>query len=328
MRRRHLVSGIATLAGLPPLARPTLAQSQWPTRPITLIVPFPPGGQADIAARGISASLEQTLGRPVVIDNRGGAGGGSVGNAAAARAAPDGYTLLVTLASLAVLPEADRLFERQPSYEVTQLEPIARIIGDPFFLAVAAGSPWRSAHDFIEDARRRPGAISYGSSGSYGVVHVAMEMLTAAAGVQLLHVPFRGGAPAMTALLSGTVAALATSPGIVRQHMEAGRVRALASWGAERLAEHPDVPTLKELGWSDVEFLGWAGLFAPRGVPAPVLSRLREAMRTAMTSPEVLQVFQRAGSLPAYLDTPEFSRFLEADNARLIATVRKIGKVD
>src|SRR3954449_7032702 len=157
MDRRQLLKSVAALPALPAL--PALAQGDWPTRNVTMIVPFPPGGQADLAARPVAAALEKIFGRGVIVENRGGAGGG-VGNAAAARAEPDGYTLLMTLSSLAVLPEADRLFERKPAYEVADLAPVARILADPTLLAVPASSPWRTLGDFVEDAKARPGGIA------------------------------------------------------------------------------------------------------------------------------------------------------------------------
>src|SRR3954451_8532546 len=236
MNRRELLKAAAAL----PLAQTALsnaafAQSPYPSRNITMIVPFPPGGQADLAARPVAQALERILGKPVIVDNRAGGGGGSVGNAQAARAAPDGYTLLMTLSSLAVLPEADRLFERTVAYEVSQFAPIARVLADPTLLAVSASSPWRTLKDFIEDARRRPGEIPYGSSGPYGTLHVAMEMFASSAGIKLLHVPFRGAGPALTALLSGTVQALASAPGTLKQQVDDGKMRVLANWGSMRI---------------------------------------------------------------------------------------------
>jgi tripartite-type tricarboxylate transporter receptor subunit TctC len=263
----------------------------------------------------------------VVVENRGGAGG-SVGNAAVARAAPDGHTLLMTLSSLAVLPEADRLFERPPAYEVSQLAPIARVLADPTLLAVPASAPWRSVQDLVDDAKRRPGQIPYGSSGLYGTLHVAMEMFANAAGIKLLHVPYRGAGPAVTGLLSGQVQALASAPGVLKPHVDAGSMRVLANWGATRIESFPDLPTFKELGYPDVEFLIWAGLFAPGNLADPIAAKLREAMRGAMANPEVVRVFENAGSPPAYLDAPDFERFVAADSARLIEAVRKIGKVE
>lgn len=331
MRRRDVLKGamsvpLAAAASSSWLAAAE-AQEDWPNRTITLIVPFPPAGQADLAARPVAAALEKILGRPVVVDNRAGGGGGSVGNAAAARANPDGYTLLVTLSSLAVLPEADRLFGRQPAYEVSQLVPIARILADPTMLAVPASAPWKTVPDLVEDAKKRPNEIPYGSSGPYGTLHIAMEMFAASAGIRLLHVPFRGAAPALTALLSKSVEALASAPGVLKPQADDGKLRILACWGAERVASFPDVPTFKELGYPDVEFYIWAGVFSPRGLPDPIMSRLRAAIGAAMRSPEVIRTFETAGSPPAYQDAPDFSRFVEADSRRLIAAVQKIGRV-
>ena len=214
------------------LERGASRKRAYPSRNITMIVPFPAGGQADLAARPVALALEQILGKPVIVDNRAGGGGGSVGNAAAARAEPDGHTLLMTLSSLAVLPEADRLFDRPVAYEVSQFAPVARVLADPTLLAVPASAPWKTLQDFVDDAKKRPGQIPYGSSGPYGTLHVAMEMFAASAGIKLLHVPFRGAGPALTALLSGTVQALASAPGTLKQQVDDGKMRVLANWGA------------------------------------------------------------------------------------------------
>ncbi|MDB5504204.1 MAG: Tat pathway signal protein [Tardiphaga sp.] len=330
-RRDVLKAAVAvpvTYAGLGALMSMSRAETAWPSRNITMIVPFPAGGQADLAARPVAIALERILGKPVIVDNRAGGAGGSVGNAQAARAEPDGYTLLMTLSSLAVLPEADRLFERPVSYEVAQFAPVARVLADPTLLAVPANAPWKTLQDFVDDAKRRPGQIPYGSSGPYGTLHVAMEMFAASAGIKLLHVPFRGAGPALTALLSGTVQAVASAPGTLRQQVDDGKMRVLANWGAERVPSFPDLPTFKELGYKDVEFYIWAGLFAPAALPAPIMTRLREAMAQAVQAPEVSRTFAAAGSPVAYLDAPDFAKFVDTDSARLIAAVKKIGKVE
>lgn len=323
IRRRH---ALALSLGLPALVGSARAQA-WPTRPITMIVPFPPGGQADLAARPIAAAMEKTLGQPIVVTNRGG-GGGAVGNRAAAQSASDGYTLLMTLSSLAVLPEADRLFGRTPSYEVSQLAPIGRVLADPTLLAVPHGAPWQTLDDLIADAKSRPGVIPYGSSGTYGTLHIAMEMFARSAGIKLLHVPFQGAGPAVTAILGGTVQALASAPGVLLPHVRDRRLRVLASWGASRIASFPDTPTFKELGHASVEFYIWAGLFAPAGVAAPIMARLGEAFGGACVDPEVVRVFRAAGSPVAYQDAAAFAAFVASDSARLIAAVRTIGKVE
>ena len=328
MDRRNLLRAAAAL----PLLRaavPDKAFAQtYPVRNITMIVPFPAGGQADLAARPVAMALERILGKPVIVDNRAGGGGGSVGNAAAARAEPDGYTLLMTLSSLAVLPEADRLFDRPVAYEVSQFAPVARMLADPTLLAVPASAPWKTLAEFVEDAKARPGQIPYGSSGPYGTLHIAMEMFAASAGIKLQHVPFRGAAPALTALLSDTVQALASAPGVLKQQVDDGKLRVLANWGAERIASFPNLPTFRELGYKDVEFYIWAGLFAQSALPAPIMAQLRKAMAEAVKAPEVARTFEAAGSPVAYLDAPEFSRFVAEDSARLIAAVKKIGRVE
>lgn len=304
------------------------AQAAWPTRNITMIVPFPAGGQADLAARPVAAALEKIIGKPVIVDNRAGGAGGSVGNAAAARAEPDGYTLLMTLSSLAVLPEADRLFDRPVAYEVSQFAPVARVLADPTMLAVPASAPWKTVQEFVDDAKKRPGEIPYGSSGPYGTLHVAMEMFAASAGIKLLHVPFRGAGPALTGLLTNTVQAVASAPGTLRAQVDDGKMRVLACWGSQRVASFPDTPTFQELGYKDVEFYIWAGLFAQKALPETIMTKLREGMREAVQAPEVKKTFETAGSPVAYMDAPEFAKFVETDSARLIAAVKKIGKVE
>ncbi|MDQ4135689.1 MAG: tripartite tricarboxylate transporter substrate binding protein, partial [Pseudomonadota bacterium] len=227
-----------------------------------------------------------------------------------------------------VLPESDRLFGRQPAYEVGQFAPVARVLADPTLLAVPASAPWKTLQDLVEDAKKRPAQIPYGSSGPYGTLHVAMEMFASAAGIKLLHVPYRGAGPAVTGLLSGQIQALASAPGVLKPHVDSGAMRVLANWGATRVPSFPDLPTFKELGYPDVEFYIWAGLFSPKGLPDPIMTRLRDAMRQAMADREVLRVFENAGSPPAYQDAPEFARFVEADSARLIKAVQVIGKVE
>jgi tripartite-type tricarboxylate transporter receptor subunit TctC len=332
MNRRELLKAGAALPLVPTalqtLAAPALAEAAWPAHTITIIVPFPAGGQADLAARPVAQALERILDRNVIVDNRAGGAGGSIGNAQAARADADGYTLLMTLSSLAVLPEADRLFERPVAYEVSQFAPVARVLADPTLLAVPASAPWKTLQEFVDDAKKRPGEILYGSSGPYGTLHVAMEMFASNAGIKLLHVPFRGAGPALNALLAGTVQALASAPGTLKQQVDDGRMRVLANWGAERIASFPDLPTFKELGYPDVEFYIWAGLFAQAALPAPIMTRLRDAMAQAVKSPEVIKTYETAGSPVAYLDAPEFAKFVEADSTRLIAAVKKIGKVE
>jgi tripartite-type tricarboxylate transporter receptor subunit TctC len=320
--RRALLAAAAL-----PLAPAAHAQSDWPARPVTMVVAFPPGGQADLAARPTAAALERILRQPVVVQNRGGAAG-AIGNGFVARSAPDGYTLLMALSSIAVIPEAERLFNRAPPYTMDQFTPIALVNADPTMLAVPANAPWRSIEEFAAAARAAPGTIPYGSSGTYGTLHVAMEMFAHAAGIRLLHVPFGGAGPAITALLGGQIQALASAPGTLTQHVRDGRLRVLGCWGRDRVAAFPEVPTFMERGFAEVEFYIWAGLFAPAATPAPIVLRLREAMRQAVADPQLIQAFTAAGAPVAYMDQPDFQRFFDTDTARLLAAVRRIGRVE
>lgn len=292
-----------------------------------MIVPFPPGGQADLAARPVALALEQILGRSVIVDNRSGAGG-MLGNAAAARAEPDGHTLLMALSSMTFLPEAERLYGRKPSYEHDQLVPIARVLADPATLAVRNDSSYKSVADLVADAKKRPGEISFSSSGNYGAAHVPFEMFQQAAGIKLLHVPYRGGGPALTAFIGAQVDLTAQAPGPIYPHLQSGAARLLAHWGGKRTPELAGVPTMIELVYRDVEYYIWAGLFTPKGTPAAVITRLRDAVREAMMTAQVTSVFEKAGSPPAYMDQPEFEEFVAADAARLIPVIRKIGRLD
>ena len=302
------------------------AQDVYPSKPITLIVPFPPGGVADIVGRPFAEALSRELKTPVIIENKPGAGGG-IGMGAVAKAKADGYTLLMALSSISILPEADKVLGRAPLYQLDQFTPIARLTADPTVLAVRADSPWKTLQDFVADARRRPGAITYGSSGNYGTMHVPMEMFAHRADVKLLHVPFTGGGPAVVALLGGQVDALSTGPSTVLQHVKAGKVRVLASWGDHRLASLPDVKTLTESGF-DAVFFQWCALFAPAGTPEPVLSRLREAARVAAADPRFVNTLATVETPVQYLDAPEMRRFWEADAKTLAEAVQRVGKVE
>jgi tripartite-type tricarboxylate transporter receptor subunit TctC len=321
-RIARIVFAALSLAALP-LA---YADEPYPSRPITLVVPFPPGGVADIVGRPFADALSRELKTPVVIENKPGAGGG-IGMGLVAKAKPDGYTLLLALSSISILPEADKVLGRASLYRLDQFMPIARLTADPTVLAVRADSPWKTLDEFIADARKRPGAITYGSSGNYGTMHMPMEMFAHTANLKLLHVPFTGGGPAVVALLGGQVDALSTGPSTVLQHVKAGKVRVLASWGDHRLASLPDVRTLAESGY-DAVFFQWSGLFSPAGTPEAVVTRLREAARVAAADPKFVNTLKTVETPVAYLDAPELRRFWDADAKKLADAVQRVGKVE
>lgn len=303
-----------------------IALAQYPDRPVTMIVPFPPGGVADTVARPVAEAMSAALKQPVVIENKAGAGG-SIGMAQVAKSKPDGYTVLLALSSLVVLPEADKVLGRAPAFQVRDLKPIARFTADPTVLAVRADSPWKTYQDFIAAAKAAPGKLNFGSSGNYGTMHIPMAMLMLSADVKLTHVPYTGAGPAIVGLLGGQVDALATGPATIVQYVQAGRIRALAHWGEGRLATLPDVPSLKELG-VPIDFAQWAGLFVPADTPEPVVARLREAARAAGTDPKVREVLLKAGSPVLYQDAPEFQKYVDADAQKMADVVKRIGKVE
>jgi tripartite-type tricarboxylate transporter receptor subunit TctC len=303
-----------------------VAFAQYPDKPVTMIVPFPPGGVADTVARPVAEALGNALKQPVVIENKAGAGG-AIGMAHVAKAKPDGYTILMALSSLVILPEADKVLGRTPSFQVKDLKPVARITADPTVLAVRADSPWKTYAEFIAAAKAAPGKINFGSSGNYGTMHIPMMMLSLGAAVKMTHIPYTGAGPAIVGLLGGQVDAISTGPATIVQHVQAGKIRALAHWGEGRLTTLPDVPSLKELG-VPITFAQWSGIFVPEDTPAPVVARLREAARVAGNDPKVKEVLLKAGSPVLYQDAPEFQSYVDADAAKMADVVKRIGKLE
>lgn len=302
------------------------AQETYPARPVTLIVPFPPGGVADITGRPTAAALEKVLKQPIVIANRPGAGG-AVGNSLVANAKPDGYTLLMALSSISVIPEADKLFDRKPAYTLDQLTPIALISADPTILVVHPSLPVKSLKELIALAKAKSGQMSFSTSGIYGALHMPMEMFLHAANLKMRAVHTNGGGPAITILLGGHVEMTVGGPAAIASHVKAGRLRPIVSWGAKRHESFPQVPTFKESGF-DIEYYIWAGMFAPKGTPEPVLKTVRDAVRKAVEDPDFKAQMQKIESPIQYLDAPEFAKYWAADAKRLADAVKAVGKVE
>ena len=323
---RGAARALAALA-LAATALTSVAQTHWPAdKTITMIVPFPPGGVADTVARPVAEALGRELKQTVIVENRVGAGG-ALGIGMASRAPADGYTLLLSLSSISILPEADRILERKPGFTLNQFKPIARFTADPTVFVVRADAPWKTLAEFVAEAKKKPGTYNYGSSGNYGTMHVPMEMLKAKAGFHMTHIPYTGAGPAVLALLAGQVDAVATGPSTVAQHIRSGRLRALAHWGEKPLAALPDVPSLKQSGHATA-FAQWSALFVPAGVPDDIIQKLRTAARKVASDPAVVQTINRAGSPLEYLDAPEFQAYWDKDAALMVEAVRKIGKVE
>lgn len=304
----------------------TFALAQYPTKPITMVVPFPPGGVADTVGRPVAEAMSRHLKQSIVVENKGGAGGG-IGMAQVAKSKADGYTVLMSLSSLVVLPEADKILQRPPMFQVNQLKAIARFTADPTVLVVRSESPWKTYAEFMAYVKSNPGKISFGSSGNYGTMHVPMEQLKAATSTFMLHVPYTGAGPAVMALLGGQIEALSTGPASVKQHLASGRLRALAHWGEGRLPGMPEVPSFKELGLP-IQYSQWSGMFVPADTPTAVVDSLRQAAKFAAQDPRAVAALTASGTSFMYQDATDFERFVQNDAKAMSALVARIGKVD
>jgi tripartite-type tricarboxylate transporter receptor subunit TctC len=301
------------------------AQESYPTRPITIVASFPPGGISDITGRPLAATLEKVLKNPVVLVNKSGAAG-AVGNQFVATAKPDGYTLLLGIVSISFHPAKDQLFGQPPTYTLDQFTGVARLSAEPSIIAVSAETPWKTIKELVDDAKKRPGQITFSSSGLYGASHVPTEMFLQAAGITMRHLPTTGGGPMVTAVL-GNHAQLTTAPTtLVGGHSKAGKMRLLAHTGTGRLPAFPDVPSLAELGY-DVSYHAWTGLIAPKATPPHVIKILREAVKQAVQEPEFKNALAKADTPIAYQDADEFNAWWARDAGVMAAVVKKIGKV-
>jgi len=312
---------IARLAAAAALCIAATAAAQYPSRPVRIVVTIPPGGAPDIVARVIAEKLTPTLGRPVVVENR----PGSNGNIAAehvARSAPDGHTLLLSGDSLLVINP--HLYRRMPVDVRRELVPVAPLAWAMFVLSVNPALPVSNLQEFIEYARRADPPLAYASGGNGSQHHLTMERLKQRAGIPLLHVPFKGGAPATAATVAGETAAMFASTSSMPQ-IRAGRLRALAVTGATRLAAFPELPALREF-FPGFEMTVWLALFAHEGTAPPVLARLREVLAATLAAPDVQERFERAGGLRPLLASPdEFAAMIERDYAEYGALIERIG---
>ncbi|WP_295854112.1 tripartite tricarboxylate transporter substrate binding protein [uncultured Xylophilus sp.] len=305
-RRGLLAAGTALIAG------PVLAQAPaWPVRPIRLVVPFPPGGLIDTMGRLIGTRLAQELGQPVVVDNKPGAGG-NLGAAEAARAAPDGYTLLMASPALTISPAVYRNLPYQPA----QLAPVALLGRVPNVLLVNPVSGLQRVQDIVARAKAAPGKLNYASNGNGTSLHLSAELFKSRTGIFVTHVPYRGAAAAITALLSSEVDFMFDNlPSAIGQ-IQSGRLRALAVTTPERSPALPSVPTLAESGVAGFDVSAWFGMAAPAGLPPAVTARLGEVLQRIVRLPEVAAAMQRQGAEPAFLDERATARFLAADAAQ------------
>jgi len=304
----------------------SFSQDKYPSRPVTFVAPFPPGGSIELIGRPLAASLEKTLKQPVLFTNRVGAAG-AVGTSYVANSEPDGYRILFNISSIVVVPEADKIFDRKPAYTMDQLLPVARVNADANVLLVRAESPWKSLQELIDDAKRKPGQLSYSSSGVYGSTHVPAEMFTQAAGIPMRHVPFAGGGPATNALAGGHVDMhIQNVPGSI-SFIRSGKLRPLAVTSAQRAQALPDVPTMKEAG-VDMDYGVWHGVFVAAKTPPEILKVIRDAVRSAVADPEFVGAMQNISSQVAYMDQPEFEKFVARESRAMAALVNRIGRLE
>jgi tripartite-type tricarboxylate transporter receptor subunit TctC len=322
MRRRTFLFGTAAALA----AGPAFSQDAFPSRPITIINAFPPGGANDLVTRPIASAMESVLKQPVVVETKAGAGG-QVGAQVATTAKPDGYTLLSHNNGISGYAEVDKLFGRQPKTTREDFIPLARLMADPVLLLVNEQQPYKTLKEFVDAAKKDPESIVYSSGGLYGATHLPVAIFETATGVgKMRHLPTNGGGPAITALLGNNAQASTQAVSATLQHIKSGKLRPLASFGATRTKALPDVPTFKELGY-DAEYYLWVGLFAPKGTPADVVRKLSATIDQAAATEPFKAAIANMGQEYAYLNAAEFAKFWDADAKRSDAAVKSIGRV-
>lgn len=298
------------------------AQGAWPTRPVTMVVPFPPGGGTDTGARLMAEQLSRKWGQPVVVDNRGGAAG-QVGADAVAKAKPDGYTLMMgNIGTQAINPS---LYPRMAVDPGKAFAPVSMVAELPLAMMVNPALPAKTVQEFIALAKAQPGKLSYSSSGAGGAPHLAAEMFKDATGTFILHVPYRGGGPAIADLLAGHVQASFMTVLEASGHIKAGKLRALAVTSAQRVSALPEVPTLAESGLKDFNSVSWIGLLAPAGTPPELVERISADVRETVAKPEVGARLLAQGAVPKATTPAAFAKLIADDRARYARIIKARG---
>ena len=322
MKRIEMV--VAALLVLP--VTPSAAQEAFPSRIVNIINPNAAGGTSDIIGHGMRESLRQALKQPVIMTSRVGAGG-AVGGAYVAQAPADGYTVLLNTVTHVLIPISDSMLGRSSGYTVQDFIMPARITADPLLFVVHQSVPARTVREFITYAKSKPGEVIYSSTGLYGSAHIAMAMLTRAADAKLIHSPFNGAGPAMTAVLGNHANAFFAPAGVASQHVQSGRVRLLAQSGPTRIALFADTPTLKEAGY-DVDLMLWAGFFLPSKTPSAVVRTWQAALRESAQDLKFRDAMAKINVTVDYLDGDALKVWYDNELKRLEREVRAIGKID
>lgn len=320
-RRRRMACAGLVLALLSVVPAVQAWAQAYPNKPIRLVVPFPPGGANDIVARVISPKLSEALGQPVVVENRGGAAG-TIGSDLVAKAAPDGYTLLMTPVPFVI---TQSLYAKLPYDGQRDFVPIALLTSSPFVLAVGEKYPSRTLQDLVLAAKAKPDSVAFSSPGSGSPAHLAGELLKVKTGAPFLHVPYKGGGPAVTDMIAGHVAFTLATPAELMQHVREGKARALAVTTPKRTSLAPDVPTAAEAGVAGFEITVWYGITAPRGTPAPIVGRLERELMTVLKAPEVRDRLTALGLEVTPMGSEEFGRFLRTEHEKWSELVRVSG---
>jgi tripartite-type tricarboxylate transporter receptor subunit TctC len=324
MHRRTMIQGaLSTMATMATVALPALAQGSWPTgKAITYIVPFPPGGNTDTLARVIAPALSTALGTPVVIDNKAGAGG-SVGSTLAARAAPDGYTILGgTISSHSINGSLYAKLDYDP---VKSFTPVAMLGSGPLVLVVNASSPYKTLNDVLAASRAKNGGLSSASPGNGTSPHMALALLSYQSGVAFTHVPYKGSGPAVQDVVGGQVDMMFDTTLIVGPHIQSGKLRPIAVSSAKRLESLPDVPTIAEAGQKGFDMGSWQAVFAPAGTPKPIVDRLHAEIMKIVATPEVQARLKGFGMLPSDMTPAQLGEYQKAEVEKWAKVIKAAG---
>jgi len=295
------------------------AAAQWPAKPVKIVVAFTPGGVHDTVTRILSVPLGEALGQPIVIENRAGAGG-NIAAESVAKAAPDGYTFLVASEAMASNPALYTKLAYDPARD---LAPVAKLADYPVALITYPGLPASNVAEFVALAKAKPGSISYGSAGVGAAGHLAAEQFSQLAGIEMVHVPYKGGAPALADLVAGRIQAMFLSVQLSAPQVKAGRLKALAIAGRTRAAQLPNVPTIAEQGYPQFEAQLFSGLFAPAGTPAEIVQRMNAEVVKALQAPQMQAKLAQVGAVPAPSTPEEFARILRSEGERMATVIRE-----
>ena len=303
---------------LPLVAGSATTAQEFPNRQIRLVVPFPAGGAVDTTARLLGNRAGEAAGQPFIVDNRGGAAG-NIGADAVAKSPPDGYTILQTVNGLSLSPS---IYKKLPFDPLKDFVPVSRLTGSPLFIVASAKTPIKTLQELVRLAKQKPGVLNFGSTGIGIPLHLTMEMLNNAAGIKMVHVPFKGDAPLLQSLIAGDVEVACVPFATTLPHLQAGTLRALAVTTAERVAVVSDVPTVAESGFPGFELSSWQGWFVPAGTPRDVVLKLNSYARKALEAPDVVEKLKSFGNTVIASSPEEFDVFFKADVAKFAKVVK------